>query len=61
MLRIKNSSIQLQEKKKLRNIIDNMLGKNFDGSNNPKLDSISISNRKNLNKQRGYLNGNKKI
>ncbi len=61
MPRIKNSSIQMKEKKKLRSIIDNMLGRNFDASNiPPKLDSISTSNRKNLNKHRTYLNGVRK-
>jgi len=52
--------MQLQEKKKLRSIIDTMLGKNFELENNPKLDSIVFTNRKNLNKQRSYLTGNKK-
>lgn len=60
LLRLKNSSMQLQEKKKLRSIIDTMLGKNFDLENNPKLDSIVFTNRKNLNKQRSYLTGTKK-
>lgn len=60
LLRLKNSSMQLQEKKKLRSIIDTMLGKNFDLENNPKLDSIVFTNRKNLNKQRSYLTGSKK-
>jgi len=60
LLRLKNSSMQLQEKKKLRSIIDTMLGKNFDIENNPKLDSIVFTNRKNLNKQRSYLTGTKK-
>lgn len=52
--------MQLHEKKKLRSIIDFMLGKNFDLENNPKLDSIVFTNRKNLNKQRSYLTGSKK-
>lgn len=60
LLRLKNSSMQLQEKKKLRSIIDTMLGKNFDLESNPKLDSIVFTNRKNLNKQRSYLTGSKK-
>lgn len=60
LLRLKNSSMQLQEKKKLRSIIDTMLGKNFDLENNPKLDSIVFTNRKNLNKQRSYLTGTKR-
>lgn len=57
---MKTSSMQLHEKKKLRSIIDSMLGKNFDLENNPKLDSIVFTNRKNLNKQRSYLTGSKK-
>jgi hypothetical protein len=38
-----------------------MLGKNFDVLNNNKLDSIVISNRKHINKHRGYLNGTRKM
>lgn len=60
LLKMKTSSMQLHEKKKLRSIIDSMLGKNFDLENNPKLDSIVFTNRKNLNKQRSYLTGSKK-
>ncbi len=36
-----------------------MLGKNFDSSSTNKVDSVIITNRKNINKHRSYLNNTK--